>query len=172
MNFDSTKCFQDALEIVNESKTLADLLEEKREYMNKYDRLKRINANLEERKAKIKAVNEQFKNENYDSMTKMKYRRFRTDFQTKYKSLCCAKDHALTTLENAFNNEMNRINLISDETERRKKEYVCKKKYSEDRTKTIEQYKKILKEFVLEYRYTIATVGLKWKYISIEELNI
>ena len=62
MNFDSNKCFRDALDIVNESKTLADLLEEKREYINKYERVKRINAELEERKVKINAVNEQFKN--------------------------------------------------------------------------------------------------------------
>ena len=172
MEFDTSTSFRKALQIVNESQTLGDLIEQKREYFNNHEKLQRINEELAIKKEQIKRINEKYKSENFDNMTRMKYRRFRTDYHTKRNSILCNHKTELTKLENQYNINLNKINLISDDTERQKKKWELKKKYYENRHKIDDKYKKIITDFAFDYRYRIATVGLKWTYVVVEELDV
>lgn len=164
----SEKAFRNALEIINEYGELNELIELRLNDAKEANDIKK----LKEYNEKIKKLNESFKNQKFDDLTKMKYKRFRKDYQTKRDSILRDKQKLLKDLKNKFDADILKINSMTDEEKRDELEYDIKNKYYGDRLKIKTKYKKIMDEFTSDFRYRIAVVGLKWSYIIYDELNI
>jgi len=160
--------FLHAYDIINESKTISEIIEWKMNQLTNHKKTKALLVHEE----KIKRLNADFKKENFDSMTQMKYRRFRTDYQTKQKSILCKKRNELNALEYKYNIDLNNINTISDDEQRKTKKRKLTNDYIINKHKITEKYKMILEEFNTDYRYRIMSVGLKWCYIAYDGLTI
>lgn len=158
------------LQIMYESKTLTDIIELK--INNAKKKLELSETELAVAKEKLKRLNEDFKNENYDAMTKMKYRRFRADYQNKRNSILSNKRRELNNLEIKYNNDLNRLNLILDDMTRNNQKSNLKSKYFGNKNAINIKYDKIIQDFNYDYRYRTAQVGLKWRYIINDDMVI
>lgn len=142
--------FNDVLEVLTES--LYDCIVDK-EYQ---DRLNRLTL--------------QFKSENFDSMTKMKYYRYKELYHAKRKNILSNKDRDLSNLYKKYEHDRHQIMFsTNDSIDVRRR---LRMKYDFDRDRILEKYKKIMSEFIIDYRYRAETMNLKWVYIKNEDLKI
>ena len=121
---------------------------------------------------KIESLNERFKNENFDSMTRNKYIRFRQYYQSKRDSILKEKDTELKNLSRKYEPEFNRIDALLDEEEIKKEKIIYQAKYNKETHKVYDKYRKKMNECVNDFKYRAKQMNLKWCYIANDDIAI
>ena len=120
----------------------------------------------------LENLSTQFKNENYDMMIKMRYKKFRTDYHDRKNKILRNKEIDLDAIHDKLELALVKADQIENDIQRHDKKSDIRSAYYINRNKVNTKYDKMMQDLDEDFKYKCLQLKLKWKYIIPEKFDI
>jgi chromosome segregation ATPase len=162
---DINKSFRDALNSINYNTIAVDI-------SDKMEDIKSSRKVKDTKSKTVKKLNKAFKDEKFDELTIMRYRKFRKEYQKERNAIIKDHNSKMNTDDNKFKILTTKINAIHDDVERRKKMIEVLSKNIKTKNTIRKSLSEKLNDFNEDYKYRAISCGLKWQYIIYDDMDI